>query len=98
MKAPGKRVKNPQLITLNLNTGSDGDNDPTRPLATMTTQSAVEDWTIQNRSGDNHEFHLHRTHFLLLERNGIPLPLSQRQYLDMVNVPFWKGKGPYPSV
>ena len=27
-----------------------------------------------------------------------PVPAGQSQYLDMVNVPFWKGKGPYPSV
>ncbi len=26
------------------------------------------------------------------------VPAGQRQYLDMVDIPFWKGKGPYPSV
>jgi FtsP/CotA-like multicopper oxidase with cupredoxin domain len=71
---------------------------PDNPPAITTTQGSVEDWTVQNRSQENHEFHIHQIHFLLLSRNGVPVPAGQRQYLDMVNIPFWKGKGPFPSV
>jgi FtsP/CotA-like multicopper oxidase with cupredoxin domain len=72
--------------------------DPNNPPAIVTIQGAVEDWTIQNRSQENHEFHMHQIHFLLLEQNGVPLPPEQSQYLDMIQVPYWSGTGPYPSV
>jgi FtsP/CotA-like multicopper oxidase with cupredoxin domain len=72
--------------------------DPNNPPAIVTRQGAVEDWTIQNRSGENHEFHMHQIHFLLFDRNGVPVPADQRQYLDMIQVPYWSGTGPYPSV
>jgi FtsP/CotA-like multicopper oxidase with cupredoxin domain len=72
--------------------------DPNNPPAITTTQGSVEDWVIENHSGESHEFHIHQIHFLLLARNGNPVPAGQSQYLDMVNVPFWKGKGAYPSV
>ena len=179
VKPPNPNVKKAELVTLNINTGPVGDDDPTRPLATIqtatmsasqsvqapesipnvsgppnrqrfeglaqakptaertlyfsenqvpsgpnqeqtffitvvgqtpvafnpnnppaitTTRGSVEDWTIQNRSQEIHEFHIHQTHFLLLEQNGKPVPPKQRQFLDTVNVPFWSGKGPYPSV
>ena len=58
------------------------------PPAIVTTQGSVEDWTIQNRSHENHEFHFHQIHFLLLERNGVPVPPEQQQFLDMVEVPY----------
>ena len=174
LKAPSKSVKNATLLTLNVNTGPDGDNDPQRPIATIkasedapnpglsvpavsgppplhmrfdglaeatptkqrklyfsevlsdpndpniptnffitvdgapptlfdpsnppaivTTQGSVEDWTIENRALENHEFHMHQIHFLVLERDGEPV---NGEYRDMINVPFWKGTGPYPSV
>jgi FtsP/CotA-like multicopper oxidase with cupredoxin domain len=179
VKPPNPNVKKAELVTLNINTGPVGDDDPTRPLATIqtattspsqsvqapasipnvsgppnpqrfeglaqakpttertlyfsenqqpsgpnqeqtffitvvgqtpvafnpnnppaitTTRGSVEDWTIQNRSEEIHEFHIHQTHFLLLEQNRKPVPPKQRQFLDTVNVPFWSGKGPYPSV
>jgi len=72
--------------------------NPLNPPAITTTQGAVEDWTIQNRSQENHEFHMHQIHFLLLERDGVPVPKDQQQFLDMVEVPFWSGSGPYSSV
>jgi FtsP/CotA-like multicopper oxidase with cupredoxin domain len=171
---PAKSVKNATLMTLNVDTGPDGDNDPERPLATIrasataanpglsvgsvsgpapasmrfsglaeakpvkqrklyfsevisdpsdpnsptnffitvdgaapvlfdpdnppaivTTQGSVEDWTIENRAEENHEFHIHQIHFLVLERDGQAL---EGQYRDTVNVPYWDGMGPYPSV
>jgi FtsP/CotA-like multicopper oxidase with cupredoxin domain len=171
---PSSTVQNATLMTLNVDTGPDGDNDPTRPLATVlasdsapeppitvpyafeaphrqrfvgldrekptaeralyfsevlsdpsdpnsptnffitvygqtptlfspdnppaivTTQGAVEDWTIENRALENHEFHIHQIHFLVLEQNGVPV--NNGQYLDLIQIPYWSGTGPYPSV
>jgi len=174
---PPPSVKSATLVTLNVNTGPDGDNDPPRTLATIqlsnspvpklpvipqpsgpanpqrfaglatakpttqrtlyfsevlsdptnpasptnffitvepqspmlfaplaapaivTHQGTVEDWTIQNRSLENHEFHMHQIHFLVLDQNNeAPIPVDQAQYLDTIQVPFWSGTGPYPSV
>ena len=69
---------------------------PDNPPAIVTTQGSVEDWTIENRSMENHEFHIHQIHFLLLEQNGVPV--NNGQFLDMIQVPYWPGTGPYPSV
>jgi FtsP/CotA-like multicopper oxidase with cupredoxin domain len=174
LTGPSPSVKNATLATLNVDTGPDGDNDPTRPLASIkasddapeppltvpfvfepphrqrfaeldrekptaertlyfsevlsdpsdpnsptnfyitvdgqtptlfspdnppaivSTQGSVEDWTIENRALENHEFHIHQIHFLLLEQNGVPV--NNGQYLDMVQIPYWSGTGPYPSV
>ncbi len=68
------------------------------PPAIVTTQGAVEEWTIENRAQEVHEFHMHQIHFQLLARNGVTVPPEQRQFFDTVQVPFWSGKGPYPSV
>ena len=72
--------------------------DANNPPAIVTTQGAVEDWTIQNRTMENHEFHFHQIHFLVEDSNGVPVPPNQAQFLDMIQVPFWSGSGPYPSV
>lgn len=72
--------------------------DPNNPPAIVTTQGSVEEWTIENRSLENHEFHIHQIHFLLMARTGKPLPGKDRQFLDMVDIPYWSGSGPYPSV
>jgi FtsP/CotA-like multicopper oxidase with cupredoxin domain len=69
---------------------------PDNPPAIVTTQGSVEDWTIQNRSAENHEFHMHQIHFLVLEQNGVPV--ANGQYQDMIQVPYWTGSGPFPSV
>ncbi len=69
---------------------------PDNPPAIQTTQGAVEDWTIENRTLENHEFHIHQIHFLVLAENGVPVPNGQ--FLDTVQIPYWSGKGPYPSV
>jgi FtsP/CotA-like multicopper oxidase with cupredoxin domain len=72
--------------------------NPANPPAITTRQGAVEDWTIQNRSTENHEFHIHQIHFKLLLRDGKPVAAADRQMLDTVQVPYWSGTGPYPSV
>ncbi len=72
--------------------------DPNNPPAITTTQGSVEDWIVENRSLETHSFHIHQIHFLLAERNGKPVSKKEKQFLDMVNVPFWTGAGPFPSV
>jgi FtsP/CotA-like multicopper oxidase with cupredoxin domain len=72
--------------------------NPNNPPAIVTTQGSVEDWTIQNRSMEVHEFHIHQIHFLVLAQNGHDVTAEQSQMLDTIQVPFWDGKGPYPSV
>jgi len=69
--------------------------NPDSPPALTTKQGAVEDWIIENRSKESHDFHIHQLHFLLLERNGEPV---HSQYLDTVDIPYWSGTGPYPSL
>lgn len=80
-------------------------NNNNRP-AIVTTQGAVERWTIQNRAQENHEFHLHQVHFKVLsqdnfEANGSKPELALNgQFTDMIQLPFWNGdpKTPYPDV
>ena len=72
--------------------------DANNPPAITTTQGSVEDWVIENRTAEHHEFHMHQIHFLLLEVNGVPVSADQRQFFDMYQVPFWSGTGPYPSI
>lgn len=68
------------------------------PPSIVTTQGSVEDWTIENQSRENHEFHIHQIHFMTLAQDGKALPPKEQQFLDTVNIPFWPGGGPYPSV
>lgn len=72
--------------------------DMSDPPAIVTTQGAVEDWIVENHSRENHEFHMHQIHFELMERNGKPVPVSERQVIDTVDIPYWTGTGPYPSI
>jgi Multicopper oxidase len=43
------------------------------------------------------QFHMHQIHFELLKRNGVRVPETDRQFLDVVEVPFWSATGPYPG-
>jgi FtsP/CotA-like multicopper oxidase with cupredoxin domain len=70
--------------------------NPDNPPAIETTQGAVEDWTIENRAEENHEFHIHQIHFLELAENGVRV--ANGQYLDTIQIPYWPGSGAYPSV
>ena len=80
--------------------------DPNRAPDIVATQGTVEEWTVQNRTPENHEFHFHQLHFLVESQNNFERNRSQQapaitgQYLDMIQVPFWDGKSghPYPSV
>ena len=60
-------------------------------------QGEVEDWIIENRSQEVHDFHIHQVHFLMLEWFGIPI--NEPFLRDTINVPFWDGKTlQYPTV
>jgi FtsP/CotA-like multicopper oxidase with cupredoxin domain len=69
--------------------------DPDDPPAIVTTQGAVEDWTIENRTGEIHAFHIHQIHFKQLEENGGP---GDQQFWDTYPIDYWKGSGPYPYI
>lgn len=60
-------------------------------------QGTVEDWVIENRSNELHDFHIHQVHFLLLDYLGKPV---QEPFLrDTINVPYYDGRAlVYPSV
>ncbi|HTT99839.1 MAG TPA: multicopper oxidase domain-containing protein [Rhizomicrobium sp.] len=72
--------------------------DPNNPPAITTTQGAVEEWTIENRSPEVHEFHIHQIHFLLTAINGKKIPKKKQQFYDTYQVGYWPGGGPYPSI
>jgi FtsP/CotA-like multicopper oxidase with cupredoxin domain len=72
--------------------------DPNNPPAIVTHQGEIEDWTIENRAQENHEFHFHQLHFLVQSQSGYSVPQEIGQFLDMIQIPYWKGSGPYPSV
>jgi FtsP/CotA-like multicopper oxidase with cupredoxin domain len=60
-------------------------------------QGEVEDWIVENRSQEVHDFHIHQVHFLMLEWFGIPI--NEPFLRDTVPVPFWDGKAAqYPTV
>ena len=53
-------------------------------------QGSVEEWVVQNRTQEVHEFHFHQLHFLVesqdnFELNGSPQTLAiTGQFLDMI--------------
>ena len=80
--------------------------NPDLPPDIVATQGTVEEWTIDNRAGENHEFHFHQLHFLVKSQNNFKINGSEQspaltgQYLDMIQVPYWDGNPahPFPSV
>jgi len=67
------------------------------PPDVVTFVGAVEDWYVENRSPEVHVFHLHQTHFVVMELDGVPLPREQMPFIDSVFLRHWNGTGPYPS-
>jgi FtsP/CotA-like multicopper oxidase with cupredoxin domain len=59
-------------------------------------QGTVEDWTIENRAREAHNFHIHQLHFQVLERDGGTV--DEPALRDTVALPPWDGHGAYPSV
>ncbi len=59
-------------------------------------EGVVEEWTVENRSPEDHIFHIHQLHFQVLALNGAPV--SDPALRDTISVPHWSGSGAYPSV
>jgi len=80
--------------------------DPNAPAAIVANQGTVEEWTVENRTGENHEFQIHQRHFLVGSQNNFEINGSHRapavtgQYLDTVEVAYWdqNPSHPYPNV
>jgi FtsP/CotA-like multicopper oxidase with cupredoxin domain len=71
--------------------------EPSRRHADISVrQGTVEDWKIENRSREVHTFHVHQLHFLVVAHSL--QPMTEPDLLDTINVPAWRGFGPYPSV
>ena len=70
--------------------------DMSAPPDLVLHQGTVEDWTVENRSSEDHVFHIHQLHFQVLAVNGVAI--ADPALRDTVNVPHWSGSGPYPSV
>ncbi|KWV46263.1 copper oxidase [Bradyrhizobium macuxiense] len=63
----------------------------------VATQGDVEDWIIENRSMELHDFHIHQLHFQLLDWSGIAV--NEPFLRDTVNVPYYSVRMlKYPSV
>jgi FtsP/CotA-like multicopper oxidase with cupredoxin domain len=75
---------------------------PDNPPAVVTTQGSVEDWIVENRALENHEFHIHQIHFLVLSQDNFqingsqPVAAIQNQFLDTVQIPYWDGNPAHP--
>ena len=81
--------------------------DNNNPPAFITTQGTVEKWIVQNHANENHELHQHQVHFKVLSQDNFtvncwnnlptgpycsqPAPAIQRQFLDMIEIPFCAG-------
>ena len=72
--------------------------DPHSSVANIVVnQGDIEDWIIENRSQEVHDFHIHQVHFVMLEWFGIPI--NEPFLRDTIPVPFWDGiSKQYPSV
>lgn len=66
------------------------------PPAIVVHEGDVEDWVIENRSHEDHVFHIHQIHFRVLAKDGHPVndPVER----DTIDLPYWDDKGAYPSV
>jgi hypothetical protein len=70
--------------------------DMSAPPDLVLHQGTVEEWTVENRSNEDHLFHIHQLHFQVLAVNGAAV--SDPALRDTIDVPRWSGSGPYPSV
>ncbi|QPF88369.1 multicopper oxidase domain-containing protein [Bradyrhizobium genosp. L] len=72
--------------------------DPQSDVPDITVrQGDVEDWIIENRSTELHDFHIHQLHFQLLDWSGIAV--NEPFLRDTVNVPYYNNRMlKYPTV
>jgi FtsP/CotA-like multicopper oxidase with cupredoxin domain len=88
--------KNPRTSTVFYLTEEGHQPTPFNPAAAPNItvhQGDVEDWVLENRSQEAHTFHIHQSHFVLLERNRSAV---HENYLrDTVAIPYWDGVSPH---
>jgi FtsP/CotA-like multicopper oxidase with cupredoxin domain len=70
--------------------------DPATEPAITVRSGEVEEWTIENRSLESHDFHVHQLHFLVVSAFGVMW--EEPSLRDTINLPAWSGRGRYPSV
>lgn len=63
--------------------------DPASGPDIIARQGTVEDWILENRSREAHTFHIHQTHFLVLERDGVVV--KENDLRDTIDLPYWDG-------
>jgi FtsP/CotA-like multicopper oxidase with cupredoxin domain len=70
------------------------DGKPYNPgvVATTVQLGDLEEWRIQNTSGEFHVFHIHQGDFQVVSINGVPQPFTGFQ--DVVNLPYATKAGP----
>jgi len=56
----------------------------------------VEDWTVENRTQEDHIFHIHQLHFQVIAVDGVPV--NNPTLYDTYDIPYWSGTGPYHSI
>jgi hypothetical protein len=66
------------------------------PPSLVLHQGATEEWNVENRTLEDHVFHIHQTRFQTLAVNG--QSVSDPALRDTITVPHWSGSGAYPSV
>jgi FtsP/CotA-like multicopper oxidase with cupredoxin domain len=67
--------------------------DMTRSIfSTPAMLGTVEQWTIENDSGEVHPFHVHTEHFQVMSIDGVPQPFIGQQ--DIIPVPYKKNGVP----
>ena len=66
------------------------------PPSIVLHQGTTEEWTVENRTLEDHIFHIHQTRFQTLAING--QSVSDPALRDTITVPHWSGSGAYPSV
>jgi FtsP/CotA-like multicopper oxidase with cupredoxin domain len=67
-----------------------------QPPNIVVQDGTTENWIVENRTSEDHIFHIHQIHFQVLEING--QPVNDPAIRDTIDLPFWNGTGAYPSV
>jgi FtsP/CotA-like multicopper oxidase with cupredoxin domain len=94
LKDPNQQAK--YFITVDGETPKPFDMNFSKPDITVR-QGTVEDWIIENRAREAHNFHIHQLHFQLLERDG--KKVNEPALRDTIDLPYWDGvSAEYPSV
>jgi FtsP/CotA-like multicopper oxidase with cupredoxin domain len=65
------------------------------PPAITLHQGTTEEWTVENRSLEDHVFHIHQMRFQVVAING--QEVSDPALRDTFTIPHWSGTGAYPS-